>query len=251
MDVSWFILMVLAAIFVSTILLAVVCLDCRNKSVLVYVSQTHASEEYIPSSEFSVIRPSQTATDQNSFTASSNNLSHLSPLAVPGTQRRPRSVTPIETGSIPSYENQAGPQPADSDAEDAGYILVLPDDEAPPTTNQSRASTPSSDRNDYVNLEHNGDYLNVYPGQIASEFVSAVHQQQFLDFQFFLSDVSHRKPYCLHQRSPVPQTVHNPNQKWRLKATPMMTTTTTTPMMMTKKLTMSTSNPCFISNLSA
>ncbi|KAI3359821.1 hypothetical protein L3Q82_013827, partial [Scortum barcoo] len=87
-----------------------------------------------------------------------------SPSAGPGTQRRRRSVTPTETESNPSYENPAGSDYPESDADEPGYIIVLPDGEAPPT-NPSRASTPSSDvLHDYENVpdkKEDRDYLNV------------------------------------------------------------------------------------------
>ncbi|XP_042068830.1 uncharacterized protein LOC102306904 isoform X1 [Haplochromis burtoni] len=53
MDFSWFLLLVSAAVFVSIVLLAVICLDCRNKGPLRSIQQT-ASEEYT-SPEFRVI----------------------------------------------------------------------------------------------------------------------------------------------------------------------------------------------------
>ncbi|XP_063328617.1 uncharacterized protein LOC134626593 isoform X3 [Pelmatolapia mariae] len=55
MDFSWFLLLVSAAVFVSIVLLAVICLDCRNKGPLRSIQQT-ASEEYT-SPEFRVIHP--------------------------------------------------------------------------------------------------------------------------------------------------------------------------------------------------
>lgn len=77
---------------------------------------------------------------------------------------------PSETESNPSYENP-GPESLESDADDAasGYIIVIPEGQAP-VTNQSGTSTPSSaqdDQNDpdYVNIEREilTDYLNVDP----------------------------------------------------------------------------------------
>lgn len=60
---------------------------------------------------------------------------------------------------------------AESDAEDPGYIIVLPDGEAP-QTNQSRASTPSSDNNDYENVpkkkdeeKRNSQHLSFVPSE--------------------------------------------------------------------------------------
>ncbi|XP_044037483.1 uncharacterized protein LOC122869026 [Siniperca chuatsi] len=165
MDASWLLWVLAAAVLVSMVLLAVVCLHCMNKGPLASIRQ--ASEDYLPSTEFRVIHPSQPTNDQNSIHPSSNLLSPFSLSA--GTQRRHRSVTPTETESNPSYENPAeGPDyvNADSDAEDPPYVTVLPDGEAP-LTNQSRASTPSSDiRHDYENVpekKEDREYLNVDP----------------------------------------------------------------------------------------
>ncbi|XP_040013554.1 uncharacterized protein LOC120806409 isoform X2 [Xiphias gladius] len=164
MDPSWFFLVLSAAVFVSIVLLAVVCLDCWNKGALVSIRQTNASEEYMQSTEFRVIHPLQPAGDLNSIRSAPHLLSPhrvVSPSADPGTQRRHRSFTPTETG--PEYVNP-DPNLPDSDIEDPGYITVIPDVEAPTPSSESRASTPSSDvRHDYVNLEEERDYLNVDP----------------------------------------------------------------------------------------
>ncbi|XP_041813846.1 uncharacterized protein LOC121621438 isoform X2 [Chelmon rostratus] len=166
MAVSWLLLVMAGAVFVSMVLLAVVCLHCRNKGPLVYIRQANPSEE---STEFRVIHPSQPTIDRNSIHPSSNQLSPFSLSADPGTQRRHRSFTPTETDSNPSYENPAdGPDyvNSESDAEDPGYIIVLPEGETP-LTNQSRASTPSSDvLHDYENVpekKEDREYLNVDP----------------------------------------------------------------------------------------
>ncbi|KAG8006592.1 hypothetical protein GBF38_021055 [Nibea albiflora] len=83
----------------------------------------------------------------------------------PGTQRH-STYTATETDSNPSYEN---PVVVESDNDDPGYIIVLPEG-ATPVTNQSRASTPSSDvLHDYENVpekkgdgaDSRGEYLNV------------------------------------------------------------------------------------------
>ncbi|XP_059204485.1 linker for activation of T-cells family member 1-like [Centropristis striata] len=167
MAVSWLIWVLAAAIFVSTVLLAVVCLQCRSRGPLVSIRQGNSSEDYMPSDHFRVIHPSM----PNSIHLPSNLLSPFSPSTDPGTQHRHRSVTPTETESNPSYENPTeGPDYInESDAEDPGYIIVLPDGETP-QNNQSRASTPSSDvRNDYENVPNkkssSEDYLNVNPLQ--------------------------------------------------------------------------------------
>ncbi|XP_042360521.1 uncharacterized protein LOC121956399 isoform X2 [Plectropomus leopardus] len=171
MAVSWLVWFFATAIFVSMVLLAGICLHCRNEGPLVSIRQINASEEYMPSTQFRIIHPSQPSTDLNSIHLPSNLLSPFSPSADPLTHRRQRSFTPTETESNPSYENPVdGPNFTESDAEDPGYIIVLPEGETP-QTNQSRASTPSSDvQHDYENVpekkEERGeerDYLNVEP----------------------------------------------------------------------------------------
>ncbi|XP_035510656.1 nucleolin-like [Morone saxatilis] len=159
-------LVLAAAVFVSMVLLAVVCLHCRNKGPLVSIRQGNSTEEYMPSNQFRVIHPSQPNLDLNLSHSSSHLLSPFSPLVVPGTQRRHTSFTPTENESIPSYENPGDGHyiNAESDPEDPGYIIVLPEGE---TQNQSRASTPSSDvLHDYENVpekKEDREYLNVDP----------------------------------------------------------------------------------------
>ncbi|XP_070779998.1 linker for activation of T-cells family member 1 [Enoplosus armatus] len=156
MDASWLLWVLAAAILVSMVLLAVVCLHCRNKGPLASIRQGNASEDYMPSTDFRVIHPSQPT----------NDLSSISPSNLLPPEHR--SFTPSETESNPSYENPAvGPDyiNADSDVDDPGYIIVLPGEAS--LTNQSRASTPSSDvRHDYVNVpekKEDREYLNVDP----------------------------------------------------------------------------------------
>ncbi|XP_037648912.1 uncharacterized protein LOC119502106 isoform X1 [Sebastes umbrosus] len=163
---SWLMWVLAVAIFVSMVLLAVVCLQCRDNGPLV-IRQV-ASEDYMQSNEFRVIHPSQPSTDPNSIHLPSN---HLSPFSLdPGAQRGP-SHSFTETESNPSYENPVdGPDYInESDPEDPGYIIVLPEGETRPT-DQSRASTPSSDfLHDYENVPEkkvspeDRDYLNVEP----------------------------------------------------------------------------------------
>ncbi|XP_034567569.1 uncharacterized protein LOC117832513 [Notolabrus celidotus] len=164
MGSSWLVLIMVAAIFISMVLLAVVCLDCRMKGPPVSISQAAASDEYMPSTNFRVIHPSQPSIGH---IPPSNWLSPSSSLV--GTQGRQPSFTATETESNPSYENPAdGPDYInESDQDDPGYIIVLPDGETP-LTNQSRASTPSSDvQHDYENIQKSPkddrDYLNVEP----------------------------------------------------------------------------------------
>ncbi|XP_032442409.1 clumping factor B-like isoform X2 [Xiphophorus hellerii] len=151
MDVSWLSLLMMAAAVAASVLLAAVCLDCGNKSPLASISQTAASEEYVPSSGFIVVHPfaGQARLDQN--------LVHSPPILKPhpipagrGSGQPLRPYTPTETESNPSYENPAPETDfPDSDAEGNGYIEVLPE------TEPSRASTPSLDSADYVNLDEN------------------------------------------------------------------------------------------------
>ncbi|XP_074553355.1 uncharacterized protein LOC141809969 [Halichoeres trimaculatus] len=165
MGSSWLVLVMVAAIFISMVLLAIVCLDCRIKHPPASISQA-ATSDYDMSS-FRVI---------HSFQPSivTPHSSTLSPHSVNPGRRQPSFIA-TETESNPSYENPVeGPDyiNTESDQEEAGYIIVLPDGEAP-VNNQSRASTPSSDvQNDYVNFPkspkgeeglecEDRDYLNV------------------------------------------------------------------------------------------
>ncbi|XP_026217032.1 linker for activation of T-cells family member 1-like [Anabas testudineus] len=165
MDVSWFVLVVSAAVFVSIVLLAVVCLDCRKEGPLVSIRETSPSDEYI--NPPLVNHPFHLAPDPRSARSPST----LTP-AEPGSHWRHRSVTPTETESNPSYENPVLDGP-DNDTEEP-YVIVIPDDGGCALTNQSRASTPSIDQHDYENVpeqkvpmcadaEEDRDYLNVEP----------------------------------------------------------------------------------------
>ncbi|KAL6102380.1 uncharacterized protein ACO6RY_01999 [Pungitius sinensis] len=168
-----------AAVVVSTVVLAGVCLRCRRGPQGCF-SQANASEDYLPSPQFRVIHPSQTNPDLTSEHLPSNLLSPHFTSADSQNHRRQQSFTPTETESNPSYENPAdGPDyiNAESDADDAGYILVLPEEQTG-RTNGSRASTPSSDvQHDYENVpekkfeddddeddDDEGNYVNVQDG---------------------------------------------------------------------------------------
>ncbi|XP_045894027.1 linker for activation of T-cells family member 1 [Micropterus dolomieu] len=158
MDASWFLWVLAGAVLASMVLLAVVCLHCRNKGPLASIRQ--ASDDYMPSTRFRVIHPSQPSNDLNPSL-----LSPFSQSTNPGTQRGHRSVTPTETESNASYVDPSdGPDYVNADdADDPPYVTVLPGGD-PPLTNQSRASTPSSDvRHDYENVpeREDRDYLNV------------------------------------------------------------------------------------------
>ncbi|XP_044188295.1 uncharacterized protein LOC122967626 isoform X1 [Thunnus albacares] len=166
MAITWYFLVLVVAIFISLIVLVIVCLDCRNQGPLVSIRQASASEIYMPSNEFRVIHPAQPTTDLSSMRSPPILLSPFPHSSDPGTRRYP-SITPTETESNPSYENSPdGPDYVNPESyTDTDYIIVLPDGEAP-LTNQSRASTPSSDtQHDYenINKEEDRDYLNVEP----------------------------------------------------------------------------------------
>ncbi|CAI5676537.1 unnamed protein product [Oreochromis niloticus] len=182
MDFSWFLLLVSAAVFVSIVLLAVICLDCRNKGSI----QQTASEDYT-SPEFRVIHPAPLSMP-TSRSLASGSISVAQPTLPPNpiiittpppdphlrppfsTKPEQRPYTPTETESNPSYENPEPEKDVDDPADN--YIEVLPDNpeesKGLPADIESRASTPSSDHN-YVNLDEEEDdddkldYQNVAP----------------------------------------------------------------------------------------
>ncbi|XP_039887774.1 uncharacterized protein LOC120733553 isoform X5 [Simochromis diagramma] len=183
MDFSWFLLLVSAAVFVSIVLLAVICLDCRNKGPLRSIQQT-ASEEYT-SPEFRVIHAAPLSMP-TSRSLASGSISVAQPTLPPNpviittpppdphlrppfsTKPEHRPYTPTETESNPSYEN---PEPEKDVDDHDNYIEVLPDNpeesKGVPADIESRTSTPSSDHN-YVNLDEEDDdddepYENVTP----------------------------------------------------------------------------------------
>ncbi|XP_029015420.1 uncharacterized protein LOC114860760 [Betta splendens] len=172
MDASWFLLVVSAALLVSMVLLVIMCLDCRRKGPLVSIRETDPSDEYINPPPITHPFGVQLTTDLRSIRSPSSLLSPLSS-ADAGSHWLHRSVTPTETESNPSYENPVQDGPVDSDVEDPGYIIVLPNEDVSPSNNQSRASTPSLDQHDYENVpeqkvpcpdsEEDRDYLNVVP----------------------------------------------------------------------------------------
>ncbi|XP_006805334.1 uncharacterized protein LOC102786119 isoform X2 [Neolamprologus brichardi] len=173
MDFSWFLLLVSAAVFVSIVLLAVICLDCRNKGSI----QQTASEEYT-SPEFRVIHPAPLSMP-TSRSLASGSISVAQPTLPPNpiiittpppdphlrlpfsTKLEHRPYTPTET------------EPEKDVDDHDNYIEVLPDNpeesKGVPADIESRASTPSSDHN-YVNLDEEEDdddddkpYENVAP----------------------------------------------------------------------------------------
>ncbi|XP_075998855.1 uncharacterized protein LOC142992355 [Genypterus blacodes] len=160
MDVPGFVGVVTAAIiFVSLIMLAGVCLHCRNKGPLVSIRQGHASEEYIQSPGFRLAHTYQQAPDMLS-----NNPSSLSPFS-PLVDLSRRSFTPTENESNPSYENP----PDGSDRQDqeiisnSSYISVLPDSpkvEVPLSISRQDSTSSSDDEGKYENVPKS-NYLNV------------------------------------------------------------------------------------------
>ncbi|KAM9393096.1 linker for activation of T-cells family member 1 isoform 2-T2 [Pholidichthys leucotaenia] len=184
MDNSWLAIAVSAVIFISTVFLSVICLGCRRKRPPAYISQ--AVDEYVPSTNFGVIHPAQrTPSNLNSSQSPTGMLSPLPNSVNSGTQWRQPSITPTETESNASYENQVKQPDHNSDYENVekrsnsrpesqqsdpdGYIQVLPSDDKT-SKNPSRASSCSSDNHEYVNVgnsaesssssEDEGNYVN-------------------------------------------------------------------------------------------
>ncbi|XP_056871152.1 uncharacterized protein LOC130515117 isoform X2 [Takifugu flavidus] len=154
--------LVATAVLLSLVVLAVTCLHCRHKRPLVSIRQEHASQ----SSEFRLIHPSQPSYLSSFHHHNPNLLLPSSPLSDYRSQGSHRCASLVETGSNPSYENSAGSASINdgSYVEDSDYIVVLPES-AVPLTDQSRASTPSSDLlHNYENVPEkteDQEYLNV------------------------------------------------------------------------------------------
>ncbi|XP_039887775.1 pollen-specific leucine-rich repeat extensin-like protein 2 isoform X6 [Simochromis diagramma] len=174
MDFSWFLLLVSAAVFVSIVLLAVICLDCRNKGPLRSIQQT-ASEEYT-SPEFRVIHAAPLSMP-TSRSLASGSISVAQPTLPPN----PVIITtpPPDPHLRPPFSTKPEHRPytptetePEKDVDDHdNYIEVLPDNpeesKGVPADIESRTSTPSSDHN-YVNLDEEDDdddepYENVTP----------------------------------------------------------------------------------------
>ncbi|XP_024920403.1 linker for activation of T-cells family member 1-like isoform X1 [Cynoglossus semilaevis] len=182
--VSWFLLLLWITVLVSVAVMLLQCLNCWNQGAqAASIRQSHLSDEYILSNEFSIIHPLHPYSQQNSFHSGH----HLSPLSCPSDSILvTRPFASSDTESIPSYENPTQePQylnseqnPPDSDGEEPGYIIVIPNCEAPTPSNQNRDSMPTSSdvQHEYVNLEEENkeeeeeeedddehNYLNVEP----------------------------------------------------------------------------------------
>ncbi|XP_054615676.1 uncharacterized protein LOC129171242 [Dunckerocampus dactyliophorus] len=150
-------LLTAVAILVCGVLLALVCVDCLRNGTLVSIQEENATDEYIPSNEFRLVRPHLLTTG-----VTSDLLLPLARSSNPGSHHARRSVT-TQSESNASYENS--PEGLDDPqcfAED--YIIVLPEDQDA-LTNQTAASTPSSGvPHEYVNvLADDREYLNVMP----------------------------------------------------------------------------------------
>ncbi|XP_034046986.1 linker for activation of T-cells family member 1-like isoform X2 [Thalassophryne amazonica] len=205
MDVSGFTWVFAVAVLACIVVLLAICLDCSNSGPLASISQTNASDEYMPSTEFRLIHPSPPFPDVNSTHALSNLLLPYSPSVDVPPQRRTHSFTPTETESNPSYENPAegSDYQNDSDAEDTGYIIVLGDSPpaGDPSTNQSRASSPSSDAgHDYVNFakvvvsSEDRDYQNVDPERPSAASPQSDSDDEYEGNYVNQPEMIHRQP---------------------------------------------------------
>ncbi|XP_019721947.1 linker for activation of T-cells family member 1 isoform X2 [Hippocampus comes] len=157
--------LVSAAMLACAVVLALVCLHCRDNGPPVSIREACDTGEYTPSTQFILVHPHQPTTR-----LTSGLLSPFIPASDCVSQRSRRSDREAtESESTHSYQNSHDEQDL-SVSITGDYILVLPDDEAP-ATNRSSASTPSSDElHDYENIpkEHtqrspseDRDYLNV------------------------------------------------------------------------------------------
>ncbi|XP_051905837.1 uncharacterized protein LOC127590358 isoform X3 [Hippocampus zosterae] len=157
--------LVSAAMLACAVVLALVCLHCRDNGPPVSIREACDTGEYTPSTQFILVHPHQPETR-----LTSGLLSPFIPASDCGSQRSGRSDREAtESESTHSYQNSHDEQDL-SVSLTGDYILVLPDNEAP-ATNRSGASTPSSDEpHDYENVpkKHtersptdDRDYLNV------------------------------------------------------------------------------------------
>ncbi|KAM8844660.1 uncharacterized protein AB9W97_000141 isoform 3-T3 [Spinachia spinachia] len=181
------------AVVVSTVVLAVVCLRCRRSPQGETPSQWLMNQSYflklkslVSSRQFASAKPQpqrttcpQTNPDLNSEPLPSHLLSPYFPSSDLQNHRREQSLTATETESNPSYENPpdgADYINAESDADEPGYIMVLPEEHIV-GTNDSRGSTPSSDiQHDYENVpekkfeddddDDEGNYVNLQDGAL-------------------------------------------------------------------------------------
>ncbi|KAI1884742.1 hypothetical protein AGOR_G00229640 [Albula goreensis] len=157
-----------ALLVVSVLLLAGLCIGCRESSHRTSIPQHFSEDDYVqphPSQPgFRVIRPTCAAPPGTS--RGSGNSTHLTSLSspMPDPIRRQSYIPPVEVsgGNSLKFESPGSPNDRDYVNEDdddddyergEGYIEVLPDhpkSECP--SQQSLASTQSSGQN-YVNIE--------------------------------------------------------------------------------------------------
>ncbi|XP_019721949.1 linker for activation of T-cells family member 1 isoform X4 [Hippocampus comes] len=130
--------LVSAAMLACAVVLALVCLHCRDNGPPVSIREACDTGEYTPSTQFILVHPHQPTTR-----LTSGLLSPFIPASDCVSQRSRRSDREAtESESTHSYQNSHDEQDL-SVSITGDYILVLPDDEAP-ATNRSSASTPSS-----------------------------------------------------------------------------------------------------------
>ncbi|XP_077386380.1 uncharacterized protein LOC144024147 [Festucalex cinctus] len=165
--------LVSAAMLACGVVLALVCLHCRDNGPPVYIREASDTGEYIPSTQFRLVHPHQSTTR-----LTSGLLSPFIPASDRGSQRSRRSNRePTESESNHSYQNSHDGQSTshtftEQDYPESltrDYIIVLPGDESP-AINHSGVSTPSSgEPHDYENVLHertqtptdDREYLNV------------------------------------------------------------------------------------------
>ncbi|XP_061556134.1 uncharacterized protein LOC133414640 isoform X5 [Phycodurus eques] len=155
-----------AAVLACAVVLALICLRCRDDGSPVSIREASNTDEYVTSAHFRLVRQHHSTARLNS-----DLLSPFITASDRGSQRSSRpDLEPTESESNHSYQNsydeRAFPESSTGD-----YLIVLPEDEAP-GTNRSGASTPSSgEPHDYENVRErtahsptdDRDYLNVIP----------------------------------------------------------------------------------------
>ncbi|XP_061556136.1 uncharacterized protein LOC133414640 isoform X7 [Phycodurus eques] len=135
-----------AAVLACAVVLALICLRCRDDGSPVSIREASNTDEYVTSAHFRLVRQHHSTARLNS-----DLLSPFITASDRGSQRSSRpDLEPTESESNHSYQNsydeRAFPESSTGD-----YLIVLPEDEAP-GTNRSGASTPSSDDRDYLNV---------------------------------------------------------------------------------------------------
>ncbi|RVE70080.1 hypothetical protein OJAV_G00083930 [Oryzias javanicus] len=160
MEVSWLLLLVSVAVLAAIFLLLVVCVDCSNQGPMAHISQRAPSEDDMSNPRFIVIHPGSTlpVLDGNAAHTLSVPVSPYPTAAEPGSWR---PTTPTETESNPSYENSGTP-PArpESDGNETGYILVLPESD-PEKSCASMANSDEQDSSSSSSSDNLHEYVNV------------------------------------------------------------------------------------------